>query len=178
MPGRKPPTPRRYAQAIFQLALEEGGLEEWRGAIEEMTSAINNEETVSLLESPNLSAKEKQEVIRKVFPSRSTLATNFLALLAHQKGVGLLPRIQESLRKMFDDHQGIIRATVTTAVTLSDAEKEQIQDSLKQKWEREVALGFNIDLGIVGGMVIRIGDKVIDGSTKGRLRALRLSLQE
>ena len=79
---------------------------------------------------------------------------------------------------MFDDHQGIIRATVTTAVTLSDTEKEQIQDSLKEKWESEVALESNIDPGIVGGMVIRIGDKVIDGSTKGRLIALRLSLQE
>ena len=176
MPGRKPPTPRRYAQAIFQLALEEGTLEEWRDAIEEMTEGISGEETVNLLESPNLSAEEKQEVIKKAFPNRSILATNFLALLAHQKGVGLLPRIQVSLQQMFDDHQGIIRATVTTAVTLSDSEKKRIQDSLKEKWDREVALESAIDPSILGGMVIRIRDKVIDGSTKGRLAALRLSL--
>lgn len=177
MPGRKPPTPRRYAQAIFQLALEEGTMEEWRSVIEEMTVGINSEETVSLLESPNLSGEEKQKVIKKVFPDRSALATNFLALLAHQKRVALLPRIQESLQQMFDDHQGIIRATVTTAVPISDTEKKQIQDNLRGTWAREVVLESAIDPNIVGGMVIRIRDKVIDGSTRGRLAALRLTLQ-
>ena len=176
MPGRKPPTPRRYAQAIFQLALEAGAIEEWRSVIQEMTMGVSREESVDLLESPNLSAEQKQKVIQKAFPNCSTLATNFLALLAHQKGVRLLPRIQESLQQMFDDHQGIIRATVTTAVSLSNTEKREIQDSLKEKWDREVVLESAIDPSIVGGMVIRIRDKVIDGSTKGRLAALRLSL--
>ena len=78
---------------------------------------------------------------------------------------------------MFDDHQGIVRATVTTAVSLSDDEKKEVQSNLMKNWDREVALVHHIDPRIVGGMVIRIGDKVIDGSTKGRLAALRLSLQ-
>ena len=177
MPGRKPPTPRRYAQAIFQLALEKGDLEEWSRAIEEMTNAVSGEETVALLEAPNLSAKEKQDVIRKVFPNFSDLAVNFLALLAQHRGIGLLPRVQESLQQMFDDHQGIVRATVTTAVSLSDDEKKEIQSNLMKNWDREVGLVHHVDPRIVGGMVIRIGDKVIDGSTKGRLAALRLSLQ-
>lgn len=177
MPGRRPPTPRRYAQAIFQLALERGELEEWRRDIETMTSAISGQDTVVFLESPSLSAKEKQEVIKKLLPSLSTLGANFLALIAQHRGVALLPRVQESLQQMFDEHQGIIRATATTAVNLSDSEKERIQISLKERWEREVALDTRADPSIIGGMVIRVGDTVIDGSIRGRLTALRLSLQ-
>jgi len=90
----------------------------------------------------------------------------------------MLTTVQESLQGMIDEYRGVIRGTVTTAIDLDAAGLSRVQADLKGKWGKEVVLETRKEPAIIGGMILRVGDHVIDGSTRGRLDALRKELSE
>lgn len=178
MPGQKTPTPRRYAQAIFQLALEKGQISDWNRDLDRMVEFTENQSVVDLLESPGLSSNERHTVIKDTISEISDLGVNFMALLAGQRGLGLLPRIRQSLIDMFDTYQNIVRATVTTAIPLEKDEEARVVQGVKDWWKREVVLETKVDSTIIGGMIVCVGDQVIDGSIKGRIQSLRKQVRD
>lgn len=178
MPGRQRPTARRYAQAIFQLTLEHGNAERWRQDLQTMVDVTRSQGVVMLLESPNLSESGKLATIKRVLPDLSPLGTNLMALLAQQRALLLLPRIQQSFQLMQDQHEGRVQATVVSAVPLQPGEREQVLEKLRALWQRDIVLESRVDPAVIGGLVVRVGDHVIDGSTRGRLQALRRTLRE
>jgi len=178
MPGQKAPTPRRYAQAIFQLALEKGQFTDWSRDLDLMVGFTENQSVVDLLESPGLSPNDRHAVVKDTIPRISDLGVNFMALLAGHRGLGLLPRIRQCLTDMFDTYQDIVRATVTTAIPLGKDEEARVVNGVKDWWKREVVLEAEVDSAIIGGMIVRVGDRVIDGSIKGRIQALRKQVRD
>lgn len=178
MPGKRPPTARRYAQAIFQLALEKGQFDQWILDIEWMLSATQDQEALVLLELPGLKPEQRLSTIKKALPDLSEFGANFMSILAENQGLKMLTRVQESLQGMIDEYQGIIRGKVTTAIDLDAAGLSKVRADLKGKWGKEVILETQNDPTIIGGMILRVGDHVIDGSTRGRLNSLRQELSE
>jgi F-type H+-transporting ATPase subunit delta len=176
MPGRRAPTPRRYAQALFQLALEQGTVDRWRQDIQTLTDVARSQGVINLLESPGLRPEDRLATVRRVLPNVSQQAANFMALLAEHRALSKLPRIQESLQAQLDEHEGIMRAVATTAVPLSPSEEDSLSRQLQQRWGKRVVLETRVDQSILGGIVVRAGDQVLDGSVRGRLQQMKRTL--
>ena len=176
MPGG--PTAKRYARAVFEIAGQSNTIEEWGGALQESQEALLEEDLLASLEYPKLTAERKVQIIQSAFTETPRLVVNLLSLLATRNRIGLLPQIVEEYQSLCDAHYGRSRAHVTTAIPLEEAQRERITNQLEQLIGHEVIINVEVDPDVLGGVTARVGDKIIDGSLKGRLRAMRIRLTD
>ena len=170
---------RRYAQAVFQLAVEHDALERWLEDLTQLADSITNEEFRRTLSAPRISLDQKEGVIRESLGSSvDRLALNLMFLLTSRNLVHILPEIADRFQEMLDAHRGIERAEVVSAVPLSDAQQSEVADMLARMSGKQVRVTTRTDPQIIGGMVIRVGDQVMDGSARARLQAMRRELVE
>ena len=168
---------RRYARAAFELALERGQrLEDWLADLESFAAVAADPRIHTTLVSPKLSFAHKRSMVDQAITGLDPLRQNFLLLLIDRKRVDLLEPIRREFRAMMLEHQGVAEATVTTAVPISDAEATRIGDMLGRMVGRKVIVQRQVDPSIVGGLVARVGDTLINGSVAARLQALREQL--
>ena len=168
---------RRYARAIFELALERNQpLESWLADLQAIDAAMADPGVRPSLISPKLSFERKRELIDRALASVDTLRRNLVYLLVERGRIELLPQVVRELRAMMLEHQGIAEATVTTAVPISDAESDRIAAMLGRLVGRKVVVDRQVDPSILGGVVARVGDTLINGSVAERLSALRQQL--
>ncbi len=172
----KGPTARRYAQALFLLASEKNANQEWLVEIQEVRSAFEKKENKSFLSSPRVKKQGKNEVIDQLKSNFDALLLNFIGLLVARNSVNLLPEIEREYRSLLDSSLGRVSAKVTTAVKLSDRQVNHLSDGLGSSLQKEVIIEQDIDPDIIGGILIRVGDKIIDGSVHSKLESLKLKL--
>jgi F-type H+-transporting ATPase subunit delta len=165
---------RRYAQAVFQIALERDELDEWVDDLAAIASSLSNIDFSGLLDAPQVPASEKIEAAKNVLGGTvGPLALNLVSLLATRNLVRLAPDISEAYGALLDAHRGIERALVTTAVPLDEGHAARVAEMLEGIVGRQVQVSSAVDPQILGGLVAQIGDRVIDGSARTRLRAMR-----
>jgi F-type H+-transporting ATPase subunit delta len=123
-----------------------------------------------------VTAEAKEAFLRRAAGDISPLAWNLVRLLAAKGRLGLLPQIAEDFQELTDERRGIAHAQVVTAVPLSDDEKQSLARRLSELTGKQVDLRAYQDESILGGLVARIGDRLIDGSTKTKLIALKRRL--
>lgn len=124
--------------------------------------------------SPRISEEEKDAMITRVFGGQlDKILLNFLKVLARRRRLGSLRVIQAAVSEMRDEQLGRLRVKVTSAQTLTDAQKKDITANLKKKFGKEVVLMEKVDPSLLGGIMLRIGDRVYDGSVQGKLQTLR-----
>ena len=170
---------RRYAQAVFQLAVEHDTLERWLEDLTQLADSITNEEFRRTLSAPRISMDQKEGIIRESLGSSvDRLALNLMFLLTSRNLVHMLPEIADRFQETLDAHRGIERAEVVSAVPLSDAQQGEVADMLARMSGKQVRVTTRTDPQIIGGMVIRVGDQVMDGSARARLQAMRRELVE
>ena len=170
---------RRYAQAVFELAIERSELDGWLEDLAYLARTLENEQFGQFLDSPQASVDRKAELIGTTMGDRvGPLARNLLSLLASRNMTHLLPGIVDQYQRLLDAHRGIERAEVSSAVPLDDGQHGQVVELLKAIVGKEVRLSSRVEPQLLGGFVARVGDRVIDGSTSGRLRQLRRELVE
>lgn len=170
---------RRYAQAVFELALEKGELEKWLDDLTLLADSMSNQEFVDFLAQPRITADEKVRVVREALgDSVGPLALNLMCLLATRNIAHILDGITDQFQELLDAHQGIERAEVVSAVELSDDEQRRVTEMLSTMTGSDVRLTTRVDAQILGGMVVRIGDRVMDGSARSRFQAMRRELAE
>ncbi len=170
---------RRYAQAVFEIASESGELERWLDDLTLMADSITNEEFRQTLSAPRISMAQKEALIRESLGSSvGPLALNLMALLASRGLVHMLPGIADVFQEMLDAHQGIERAEVVSAVSLTDDQQQHVARMLNDLSGKDVRLTTRIDPEILGGLVIRVGDKVMDGSARTRLQNMRREIAQ
>lgn len=167
---------RRYAQAVFQLAIEENELDRWRADLETISSLIKRPELLSILENPIIPLGEKRRILRDVAPALAPLALNLASLLIVKGRLAIADQIAAEYGKMVDAHRGVERAEVITAVPLDEADKDKIRERLAALTNKEIILSPRVDPSIIGGLVARIGDKLLDGSTRSNLLTLKKRL--
>ena len=170
---------RRYAQAVFELALENGELEKWFDDLTLLSDSVSNQEFLDFLSQPRVTSEEKIRVVRDALGDLvEPLALNLMSLLATKNIAHILPGITDRYQELLDAQQGIELAEAVTAIPLDDDEQRRITEMLSAMSGRDVRLTTRVDAEILGGMIIRIGDRVMDGSTRSRLRAMRRELAE
>lgn len=168
---------RRYAQAVFAIALEQGDPDRWLDDLALLSDSMSNEEFAAFLDAPQLTLSQKTALVAETLgDSVSDLALNLISLLASRNSARLLPAITESYQQMLDDHNGVERAEIVSAVPLSDEQQERIEAVLTGIIGKDITATSRVEPQILGGFVARVGDKVIDGSTRTRLDELRREL--
>ncbi len=170
---------RRYAQAVFQIALENDEFDRWLDDLSLLASAQANPEFAEFLDAPQITVAQKSELISSTLSgSVGPLALNLTALLASRGTVHLIPHVAEQFEQMLNAHRGIEHAEVISAVPLDDEQTRQVAQMLQGMVGKEVRLSTRVEPQILGGIVARVGDRVIDGSTRTKLQEMRRQLVE
>ena len=172
---------KTYGDALFELALENNQtdtyLDECLGILDVLKE---NEELLKLLTHPKISKEEKEKVVENVFKGRvSDDITGFLLLILKKDRQAMIPEILEYFVDRVKEHKKIGVATVTTAVPLSEAMKKSVEDKLIATTEYvSFEMNYLVDKDIIGGMIIRIGDRVVDSSIRSKIDAMAKELYE
>jgi F-type H+-transporting ATPase subunit delta len=168
---------KRYAEAVFSLAREKGDLDRWAADLETIAGTFADPELFALLENSRVPEATKEGMLQRTLGAISPLALNFAKLLVQRRRVSLAPDVAAFFREMLDAERGIVHAEVTTAVPVDAAEQSFIQQRLAAMLHKDVRIEMRVDSSIIGGVVARVGDRLIDGSTRTRLIALRHRLE-
>ncbi len=169
---------RNYASTLFTLAERhggEGGAERYDEAMRMVAAAIREEPRVrEFLASPRVSVEEKRGVIRKAFEGRvPDLVLRFLLVTTEKRRAGLLVEISAAFHELVDESLGRLRADIRLARPADEALQQRIRETLEQQFGSAVLPTFRVDPGVVGGVVIRVGDRVMDGSLRRRITQMR-----
>ena len=164
-----------YAEALFLLACEQEKGEEYLSDLRLIREVIGSEEELMLLlRSPNLSQDEKESVIDTVFGAYVREDTvSFLKLLCQKGRAELLPLCIEDFERIYNEINRVVVAEVTSAVSLTDAEREKLIAGLEKKTGHRVELVCRVDEEILGGIIIRTEDAVLDGSLKRKIHSIK-----
>lgn len=167
-------TPRRYAQAAFTLALENEGVDRWEADLRRVQETLTDADVMALLSAPQVPERVKLDGIITLLPDVAPLIRNMVSMMVLRGDITKISRAVEAFSGMADDDRGTARAEVVTAVPLDDARKQKLSEGLAALVNRkQVVLTERQDPDILGGVIARVGDRLIDGSTRTRLRALR-----
>lgn len=167
---------RRYTQALTEIAQEENGFDAWQQDLATLTELVSDEEVLAYLESPGVQLEQKLDAVDKVLTSIQPEARNFFHILIERRRLHELREIAAQFDEAVLAARGIVLAHVTTADALDDAGKALVRERLSSMMGKDVELRLHQDPGIIGGIVARIGDQVIDGSVVNQLRRLRANL--
>jgi F-type H+-transporting ATPase subunit delta len=172
---------RRYAKALVQLAAEEGAVETFHSELARVEALFAaNPELGSLLSNPAHGIEAKLEILKDVAGKLSLSVTigNFLLLLQERNRMTCLPAISSSYSILADELSGIVRPIITSALPLGDAQIAEIKAALEKSTGKTVQMTVEIDPSLIGGVVTKIGDKVLDGSVKTQLTRIEDILQK
>ena len=169
----------RYAQAVFQIALDQDELDGWLEDMTLLAQALESRELAEFLDAPQVSVERKVGLIRETIgDTAAPLALNLLSLLASRSIAHLLTGVLDQYQRLLDAHRGIDRAEIVSAIPLDDQQRQMIIELLKGITGNEVRLTSRVSPQILGGFVARVGDRVIDGSTRSKLGVMRRELVE
>src|SRR5690606_35204113 len=167
---------RPYARAAFGIARDEGNFAAWSDALGFAARVAADPRVAGILGNPKLSDDEAVALLAPQGAGESM--TRFLALLADNRRLPLLPEIAGMYEQLRNEAEHVVKATVTSAAALPEAELEAIRAALRKRFGSEVELQTAIDESLIGGAVIDAGDVVIDGSLKGKLARLESALAQ
>ena len=164
---------QRYAQAIFELALEHQQLEQWDQDLRLAADVLGDDEFAVFLGHADVPQERKISAIESVLSEANPLVRNLVSLMVTRGGVAAMRDVQEGYSQLLDDHLGRQRAEITTAVELSPEELERITEFVGRLVGREVVLTTRVDENILGGLIVQIGDQLLDGSSATGLERMR-----
>jgi F-type H+-transporting ATPase subunit delta len=167
---------KRYAQAAFDIARERDELDRWAEDLQAIVDLVAQPGVLDVLASSRAPSDVKARLLRAGLADVGPLALNLAHLLVEKGRIGLAEQVRDEYRRLLDDHRGVAQATVLTAVALSEDERRAVVERLRGLTGKEIVLEAQVDPEILGGLVARIGDRLIDGSTRGRLLDLRSRL--
>ena len=157
--------------------MRDGTLETWRTDLETATEVAADERSLSVLANPAISTDRRAEVLDELLGSRTSRPVlNLVQLLLRRGRIEELPRVAAEFRRLDDARQGITHATVTSAVPLTPDDVQALTQRLEQTTGGRIALDVQVDPSLLGGLIVRVGDRLIDGSVRGRLERLRTRL--
>jgi F-type H+-transporting ATPase subunit delta len=168
---------RRYAEAAFQIAVRDETVEVWRSELD-MAGAVVEDPTVArVLANPAVALESRDAMIDSAMgPMVSGPVLNLVKLMLRRGRIDQLPRVSAEFRRLDNARQGIVPATATTAAPLSEDEVRALVGRLEQMTGGRIELDLQVDPSVLGGLVVRVGDRLIDGSVRGRLERLRNQL--
>ncbi len=168
---------RRYAQALFELAVQQDRAEQWAGELAYMAQVLQDAEFNAFLQHAEVPVERKISALAAVLPELDPLVRNLGALLITRGAVAAAGDVALGYNRLLDERLGRQQVTVISAVALETAELERIRQFVGNLIRKEVVVTAQVDARILGGIIIQIGDRLLDGSTRSRLEGLRKELR-
>ena len=163
-----------YARSLFEVAKEQDKLDKVRDELGEFADALNGSRELQVfLFSPYFSTREKSEGLDKAISGADETTVNFLKLLIEKHRMPVLFRVRAELDVLWEEENRLLPVTVTSAVELPKATVKQIGDRIAEQTDRKVDLSSTVDPDILGGIIVRVGNSVLDASVRNRLEQLR-----
>lgn len=164
---------RPYAKAAFEYARDNEVLDSWSQALSFLSFAIANDAVRHRLSSPKLVSDQKVSLLVELIPEQQDEALQrFLAVLADQGRLMALKSIADQFEHLRAEHEKRVEVSVTSAYKLDSKQKTTLANALKKRLNREISITTQVDKSLIGGVILRAGDTVIDGSVRGRLNRL------
>ena len=175
---REPTIARNYAETLLELAQRAGDLRGWGEMLDQVSDAMETDRRLrTFLESPRVSAQRKNEILQKAYGAQ--LPRNFLrflqALVNHRRQM-LIPAIAHTYHDLVDQVEGRVHASVTVARPADESDSTVLTKQLSRMLGKDVVPHFHVNAGILGGVIVRVGDTVLDGSVRRRLATLRTKM--
>ena len=169
----------KYATAIFEIAKEENNLDGYDKDLGKVrTEVFAIPDAVKFFQNPLVPQQAKKDLLVRAFDKEiSATVMNFLMLLVDKKRIGVFSEIYDIFTSLKNKEQGILIADVTTAFPLTKKQQDALIKKLMSITGRKVKIRVHKDTSILGGLILKIGDKLIDGSAAGRLRALQTAMR-
>lgn len=171
---------RRYAKALFTVGKEQMTFEEYNQTLQGVAGLyVSNPEVVDALTNPLYPIDIKEKVMDGMIKSMAVdnVMGNFLRLLVQKKRIEILPEIAEEFQVMVDDEKNISHGNVISAIQLSAELQANVQATLEKLTGKKVKLTTSVDPSIIGGIIAKVGDLVLDGSIKTQLAGLKDSIK-
>ena len=163
-----------YARSLFEVAKEQDKLDTVRDEIGEFADALNGSRELQMfLFSPYFSTQEKSDGLGRAVSGADETVTNFLELLVEKHRMPVIFRIRAELDQLWEEENKRLPVQVTSAVELSEETVKQIGDKIAEQTDRKVDLSSHVDPDILGGIVVQVGNSVLDASVRNRLEQLR-----
>jgi F-type H+-transporting ATPase subunit delta len=175
--ARRETAARRYAEAAFELGRGDGTLDAWADDVARLSEALANPQIEAIVKHPAIAFARKEEVLRRVVGGGVSKEALALVLLMIRRGrpkqvAAMVERFNELLRR----ERGIVRAEVRTALPLDDTERTAVSERLRALTGEKVEISEIVDSSLIGGIAVRIGDRLYDASVRSRLERLRARL--
>ena len=167
---------RRFAKAVFELAQERGEVDRWAERLDEVRALLAMPEARAALFNPAIPSVSRVELVGELADRIGTEGANLARMVVATGRPGLMDGIVEEYTRLADAAAGRVRATATTAVELQPGDSERLARELSERLGKEVRLEVKVDPAIIGGMVLQIGDRLVDASVATRLQQLRRRL--
>jgi len=169
---------RPYANAVFSVAKQAGELDRWSRMLGFLSAAAADPAVRRLLEAPEVGEDQKAgQLVRICGDDLNDRAKKFVRVLAANRRLNLLAEIAELFEDLRAQEQQSLDVSVMSAFPLSAAETERLGTALARRFEKDIQMTSDVDRNLIGGVLIRAGDVVIDGSVRGKLARLRETLQ-
>lgn len=168
---------QRYARALFDLAVERDTTDQWATDLAQMAQVMQDEQFNLFLKHAEVPLDRKIDGLSSVLPEVDPMVRNLGSLLITRGSVDSIGDVSTGYNRLVDERLGRQQIEVTTAVELDTAEAERIRQFVVGLIQREVVMSTRVDEAILGGMVIQIGDRLLDGSTRSKLEELRKQIR-
>ena len=170
----------RYASALYELATESKNVDAVLKDLEFLQKGMKeNKDFKLLVKSPLIASDEKQKIMEKILSKQLSdkLTTNFLKIISNNKRFDHLSSIISQFMNINAQKRGNVLADVTSADELSDKQKNEINDQLKSTLGEKLSLNFKVDKKIIGGLIIKVGSKMIDSSLASKINKLKIAMK-
>jgi F-type H+-transporting ATPase subunit delta len=163
-----------YARSLFEVAREQGKLDELREQLAQLADALNeHRELAVFFFSPYFSTKEKQEALTRLLDGPAPELVNFLELLIEKHRMPVIYRIRHEFERLWDEENKTLPVEITSAIELDEQTTESLGRTIGERTGRKVTLAARVDPNILGGVIIRVGNSILDASIRNRLEQLR-----
>ncbi len=163
-----------YARSLFQVALEQGRLDELREQLAQFADALDGQRELAVFFfSPYFSSAEKEQALGGLLDGAEQILINFLTLLIENHRMPVIFRIRHEYERLWDEENRTLPVEITSAIALDEATTESLGRTIGERAGRKVTLAARVDPDILGGIIIRVGNSILDASIRNRLEQLR-----
>ena len=163
-----------YARSLFEVARDEGSLDEVREQLGKVADALDDEQELQVFFfSPYFSSQEKAEGLERMIDGADPMVMNFLRLLMEKHRMPAIFRVRRALDALWEEENKLLPVQITSAIELDQKVAEQIGDRIAEQTGRKVDLSTSVDPDVLGGLVVQVGNTVLDASVRHRLEQLR-----
>jgi F-type H+-transporting ATPase subunit delta len=163
-----------YGRSLFQVALEQGKLDSLREQLGQFADAVDqNHDLAVFFFSPYFSSKEKQDALARMLDGADPILMNFLKLLIENHRMPVIFRIRQEYERLWDEENKTLPVEITSAIALDEQTTASLGKTIGERAGRKVTLAARVDPDILGGIIIRVGNSILDASIRNRLEQLR-----